>query len=111
MDKIKTYRGVFLDIKNSNICSLKYGLYFYFCSESMKNHFEKYLDGYIEKSKRRIRSVLPNICIDNIDLAIAIEFYKYVEKRGFRIETMSGVPILKGHLVGDVEFVETKEEG
>lgn len=103
---VQTYRGVFLDIENSNICSLSNGLYFYFCSEAMKNHFEKYLSNYIKKAKGRIASVLPNINIENIDLALAIEFYIYVEKRGFRIETQHGVRIKKGHLIGDVEFQE-----
>lgn len=106
----RTYRGVFFDIKNSNICSLRYGIYFYFCSKGMKDHFEKYLDSYIAKSKKRIRSVIPSVGIENIDIALAIEYYKIVEKRGYRIETFNKVPVVKAHLIGDVEFEEAKEE-
>lgn len=107
---LKTYRGVFLNIEDSNICSLKYGLYFYFCSPVMKEKFERNLEDYINNIKKRINTMIPSVEIDNINIAIAIYYYSYVEKRGFRIETLHGARIKKAHLIGDVEFVEDMEE-
>lgn len=107
---LKTYRGVYLKIEDSDICSFRYGMYFYFCSEAMKLHFEKHLDNYIAKSKKRIQSVIPNVGLETIDNALAVEYYIYLEKRGFRIETLRGVKIKKAHLIGDLEFEENKEE-
>ena len=106
----KTVRGVYINIQDSDICSLRNGLYFYFCSTAIKEHFEKHIDKYIEKAKARIQSVVPNVDITNIDLALTIEYYTYIEKRGFRVETLHGAKIKKAHLLGDVEFVEEKEE-
>lgn len=105
---IKTYRGVFLNINKSDICCLRSGMYFYFCSLGAKNHFEKYLDEEIRKKKEKLLRVLENVNLvdEQLDMAITINYYKNIEKRGFRIETISGKKIKNGYLLGDVEFFE-----
>lgn len=111
MEKIEnvTYRGVYINIEESKICSLRYGLYFYFCSEPMKKHFEEHLPNEIERRKIRLKKVLQNInFIDNeIDMIITVNYYKELEKRGFRIESLSGEKIKIGHLRGDIEFLDS----
>ena len=107
----KSYRGVYFNIEDSNICSLKYGLYFYFCSKAMKIKFDNTLDSFIEKTKKRINFIIPLVGIENIDLALAIYYYSaFIEKRGYRIETLHGARIKKAHLIGDVEFLDNEEE-
>lgn len=108
---LKSYRGVFINIEDSDICSLKYGVYFYFCSEAMKVKFDNNVEEYIKKTISRLEYVIPDLGLNNLELALAIQYYvRYVEKRGFRIETLHGVRIGRGHIVGDVEFIENKEE-
>lgn len=105
-ETLKSYRGVFIDINKSDICSLKYGLYFYFCSEGMKEKFNKNVEEYVNNMKERIKKVyLPTANLINIELVFAIEYYrKHVEKRGFRIETLHGAKVKNVHIIGDVEF-------
>lgn len=105
----KTYRGVYNNIADSNICCVFSGIYLYFCSESAKNRFESGFESYKEKAVKRIQAIFPDVGIENIDLALGLTFYKIIEKRGFRAETFAGVPIKKAHLIGDVEF-NVKEE-
>lgn len=107
---VKTYRGIFLDIKDSNICLLHEGMYFYFCSEAMKKHFEKHFPTYLEKTTKRLKAILPETGMEHITKALAIEYYRMIEKRGYRIETFGGAKIKQGHIIGDVEFVEEVEE-
>lgn len=47
--------------------------------------------------------------MENIDLALGLEYYRIIEKRGYRAETLAGVPIKQAHLLGDVEF-DVEEE-
>lgn len=61
MGEKKSYRGVFHNIKDSDICLLFNGIYLYFCSEGMKQHFEKNFDIYKEKAMKRLKSVLPTV--------------------------------------------------
>ena len=107
---IQTYRGVYLDINNSDICSLQNGVYFYFCSQLMKEKFEKNLDLYIKSKIERLQKIFPNTKIEALELVLSIEYYKYIEKRGFRIETLHGARIKQGYILGDIEFEEKQEE-
>ena len=101
-----TYRGVFIDIEKSNICSLKNGMYFYFCSKAMKEKFDKNIDEYIKDNKEKLNKLYPNTLFINYEWALTIEFYCKIEKRGYRIETQNGSKIKRGVFVGDVEFRE-----
>lgn len=107
---LQTYRGVFLDINKSNICSLKYGVYFYFCSELMKQKFENNVEEYIKNKIDKIQKIVPHCEIVDLNLVLAIEYYRYVEKRGIRIETLRGVKIKQTYLCSDIEFLENTEE-
>lgn len=107
---LKTYRGVFLDINKSDLCVLKYGVFFYFCSESVRDKFDKKVEEYINERLTRMKNILPNTELHEFQLPIAIDYYKQIEKRGYRVETSRGIKIKRGHFLGDIEFEEVKGE-
>lgn len=109
MSEKKSYRGVYYNIEDSDICVLFNGIYLYFCSQAIADHFEKNYPTFKEKALKRLKSILPTVGMENIDLALGLEYYRIIEKRGYRAVTFAGVPIKQAHLIGDVEF-DVEEE-
>lgn len=83
MKKIKTVRGIYLNIKESDYSYNFKGLTFYFSSKKYLEKFKKTVKTYLENEIYKIK-IKYNINI-SIDLFIIISYYKKIEKRGFRI--------------------------
>lgn len=105
-----SYRGVYYNIEDSEICSLKNGLYFYFGSKAIKEKFDLNVDEYVEDYKNKLNKIIPNIDFINFSMSLSIEYYIKIEKRGFRIETLNGTKIKRGVFIGDIEFEEIKQK-
>lgn len=105
-----SYRGVYYNISNSEICSLKNGMYFYFCSQAIKKKFDLNVDKFIDENKNKLEKFFPNTEFININMVLSIEYYIIIEKRGFRIETFNGTKIKRGAFIGDIEFKELNQE-
>ena len=80
---MKTKRGIYLNIKESDYSYNFKGLIFYFSSKKYLEKFKETVKSYLENEIYKIK-IKYNINI-SIDLFIIISYYKKIEKRGFRI--------------------------
>ena len=80
---MKTVRGVYLNLYESDYFVTTQGLTFYFSSMACLERFKAKVMDYITFETERFISKY-NINI-NLDLYFMICFYKKIEKRGFRI--------------------------
>lgn len=81
---MKTRRGIYYNLKESEYIYDREHYRFYFSSEYNKYRFETQLEDYIKsKNEKIINNLELNI---DITLIYMIEFYKKIEKRGFKIE-------------------------
>lgn len=81
---MKTRRGIFWDLTESNISYQAEGLTFYFSSNFNKMRFEKDYRNYIitESNKLFNKYRVPF----NFNLFLILAKYRSIEKRGFRVE-------------------------
>lgn len=81
---MKTRRGVYWDLTESNISYQAEGLTFYFSSNFNKLRFEKDYRNYIitESNKLFNKYRVPF----NFNLFLILAKYRSIEKRGFRVE-------------------------
>lgn len=81
---MKTRRGIYWDLKESNITYNVEGLILYFSSNFNKLRFEKDYQNYIitESNKLFNKYLVPF----NFNLFLIMSFYRKIEKRGFRVE-------------------------
>ena len=80
---MKTTRGIYLNLKESEYyCNLK-GLTFYFSSKQYLEKFINNVENYINTETMKMK-VKYNIII-SLDLFFMLSFYKKIEKRGFRV--------------------------
>ena len=80
---MKTSRGIYLNLKESDYkCNLQ-GLTFYFSSKQYLEKFINNVENYINNETMKLK-VKYNILI-SIDLLLMLSFYKKIEKRGFRV--------------------------
>lgn len=80
---MKTKQGIYIDIKESDIKVVKYGLVFYFSSEFYKTKFIENVDNYINQEMLKLKNKYK--INNNFELFLTLSYYKYVEKRGFKV--------------------------
>lgn len=78
---MKTIRGVYHDIEESDIYLQVDNFYLYFSSNFLKGKFVGLYDKYFEK----VNKMFTKIYDMDYTLIIIISLYKNVEKRGFRV--------------------------
>lgn len=78
---MKTIRGVYHDIEESDIYLQVDNFYLYFSSNFLKGKFVGLYDKYYEKVNKMFTKIYD---MDYISIII-ISLYKNVEKRGFRV--------------------------
>ena len=81
---MKTIKGVYLDLNESDIVTNYDEFRFYFSSKFNKERFEKNIDNFIKIESARIYNKY-RVQI-YLNLYLSIVFYKKIEKRGYRIE-------------------------
>lgn len=80
---MKTSRGIYLNLNESDYkCNIR-GLTFYFSSKQYLEKFINNVENYINNETMKLK-VKYNIII-SIDLLLMLSFYKKIEKRGFRV--------------------------
>ena len=99
---MQTYRGVYLDIKESDIYGVYENYKFFFSSLFNKNRFINRLNEYITLENTKIKNKY-KIDKINLDLFFAIVFYTKIEKRGFKIVDMKRFKIYDKK--EDIEFI------
>lgn len=80
---MKTKRGIYLNLEESEYFVIKSGLIFYFSSKQYLDKFVNEVDKYVKEQSIQI-NIKYKIYI-NVELYLLIAFYKRIEKRGFRI--------------------------
>ena len=80
---MKTIRGVYYNLEESDIFSKVDGFLFYFSSKFNKKRFDNNLTNYVKiescKNNNKYQFKI------NLNLYLTIAFYCKIEKRGFRI--------------------------
>ena len=84
---MKTVRGVYLDLPESEYFVFYSGYKFYFSSEFNKRRFiEQYPDYQLKMYDKVKRSLnIDPMVIKDIDQILLFTFYEHIEKRGFYI--------------------------
>lgn len=80
---MKTYRGIELDIKQSDYRYTINNYTFYFSSEFYMNNFKNNIELFIEIEGAKIKNKY-KVYID-LNNYLAFVFYKKIEKRGFYV--------------------------
>ena len=80
---MKTKRGIYLDLKESDYSFSFKSLKFYFSSEFNRSRFNKSYINYLKEEKLKFNSKYK--CNLENDEILAIILYKEIEKRGFRV--------------------------
>lgn len=80
---MRTIRGIYLDINESDYYFKIYDFTFYFSSKSYLEKFEKGYYDYIRYNTLKLSSEL-KVKIYASDILL-INYYKSIEKRGFRV--------------------------
>lgn len=80
---MKTAKGIYLNINESDYFFKHKGLIFYFSSEFYKKKFIDEIESYISTETLKLQGKY-NMNI-NFDLLFMISLYKKIEKRGFRV--------------------------
>lgn len=83
---MKTIRGIYYDIRESEYVYQSHGLQFYFSSEFYLKKFKNNIEQYIKEENNKLRNRY-KIFI-SLDIYFMIAYYKKIEKRGFRIYDM-----------------------
>lgn len=78
-----TYKGICLNLIESEYYYKYKGLIFYFSSNFYKRKFAETIENYIENETFKLQ-IKYNVNI-NFDILFLISYYKKIEKRGFRI--------------------------
>lgn len=90
---MKTARGVYLNLSDSDYFTDIDGLRFFFSSEFNKKRFDNNIDNFIEEENQKINN---KYHVDiNLEFYLMIVYYKKIEKRGFRIRDLVNLRELK----------------
>lgn len=80
---MKTKRGIYYDLKESEYV-FKYGsLTFYFSSNLYRKNFEERIDYYLKSETMKLNNKYQ--CKLEANEMFALNLYKNIEKRGFRV--------------------------
>lgn len=83
---MKTKRGIYTDIKESDYCYTIRGITFYFSSMFYLRNFTKALDEELTIFNERANNVYKKKFQLKMDKLALIRLYELIERRGFRIE-------------------------
>lgn len=98
---MKTVKGVYLNINESDIFYSFHEFEFYFSSEFNKTRFINNIDNYVNMETLRIENKY-NVDID-LGIYLAVAFYKKIEKRGFKIlSKIDKKELTKNSLFGNI---------
>lgn len=84
---MKTKRGIYLDIYESDYYYDLDGLRYYFSSEFYLIKFKDNVLNYVNENSIRLK--MKYKIKFNFDLFLSLAYYRKIEKRGFRIEDLS----------------------
>lgn len=84
---MKTKRGIYLDIYESDYYYDLDGLRYYFSSEFYLSKFKDNVLNYVNENSIRLK--MKYKIKFNFDLFLSLAYYRKIEKRGFRIEDLS----------------------
>lgn len=91
---MKTKRGIYLDLSESDYIYELDGIAYYFSSEFNKNRFKDRVLDYVNNEMLKLKNRFKVNC--NFDLYFQLAFYKKIEKRGFKVvELSSNRPLSK----------------
>lgn len=82
---MRTAKGIYWDLEESNYCFKFEGIEYYFSSMFYLNKFKNNVERFITEETTKLE-IKYKILID-FRIYLAISYYKKVEKRGFRIIT------------------------
>lgn len=80
---MKTTRGIYNDLKESDYSYNFEGLTFFFSSKKYQEKFKNNVKEYV--INERIKNYVKYKVHNSFEIYYAISFYKKIEKRGFRI--------------------------
>lgn len=80
---MKTKRGIYLNLKESEYKFSFKSLTFYFSSKKYLEKFAENVNNFVELETDKMKVKYNNII--SLDLFFMISFYKKTEKRGFRV--------------------------
>ena len=99
--KMKTAKGIYLNLFDSDYFIDIEGLRFFFSSEFNKRRFDNNVLQYIEEENLKI---INKYHVDiTLNLFLMISYYKKIEKRGFRIRDLSD----NHDLTKDIKIINT----
>jgi YHS domain-containing protein len=98
---MKTKRGIYLDIKESDYSITLEGMTFYFSSMFYLNNFKDEIENEISVFNVRINNVYKNKFDLQMNKLALIRLYELIEKRGFRVN-IQGVEV---DCLSQVQFV------
>lgn len=92
---VKTRRGVYYSVSDSDICYKLHDYTFYFSSEFNLKRFEENLTDHvsqIDRYKHKILNMFINshVIIKDPTITAAVDLYKKIEKRGYYITDPGG---------------------
>lgn len=80
---MKSKRGIYYDIEESDYCCQYYGMTFYFSSDKYRMKFEKRVDNFINEETIKLEIITR--CNLVIPECILLKLYYLIETRGFRV--------------------------
>ena len=100
---MKTTRGIYLNLDESDYIFTTQGLTFYFSSKVYLEKFKKIHKSFIDNETQKI-AIKYKVNI-NISLMLLISLYKKIEKRGFKVIDAVNNKELTNNLVIGTNFI------
>ena len=85
MRNLKTQKGIYKDIANSDYCITVEGMTFYFSSQFYLGNFTKAVEKETTDFSKRMEKVYNDKFNLKMDKFALIRLYELIEKRGFRV--------------------------
>lgn len=85
MRNLKTQKGIYKDIGNSDYCITVEGMTFYFSSQFYLGNFTKSIEKEMTDFSKRMEQVYNEKFNLKMDKFALIRLYELIEKRGFRV--------------------------
>lgn len=101
---MKTAKGIYLDLRESDYFYRFDKYKFYFSSIFYRGNFIKKLDNFIKQEKIKFEAKYNTIVLDSTFFAFVL--YSKIEKRGFRVEELEQEK--KYNTIESMPFVEFK---